>query len=72
MTPSHLELLNTLSRVGPCPVDELARTAGRDSAHVNVDVVRLDELGLIERAPNGTVSAPFDAVEILFPLARVA
>jgi predicted transcriptional regulator len=72
VTPSPLELLNTLSTVGPCPVDELARTAGRDSAHVGVDVVRLAELGLIDCAPNGTVSVPFDAVEILLPLARVA
>lgn len=72
VTPSRLEFLSTLSRVGPCPVDELARTAGRDSADVGGDVVRLAELGLIDRAPNGTVSVPFDAVEILFPLARVA
>ena len=30
------------------------------------------ELGLVERAEDGTVSVPFDAVEIRFPLAQVA
>lgn len=72
LTPSRLELLDTLRRVGPCPVEELARQAECSPAAVGVDVARLAELGLIDPAPDGAVSVPFDAVEILVPLARVA
>ena len=72
LTPSRLELLNALRGLGPCRVEKLAYTAERDPAKTRADVVRLEELGLIERTADGTVSVPFDAVEILFPLAHVA
>jgi len=49
-----------------------ARHAKRDPATVGVDVARLGELGLIDQAPDGAVSVPFNAVEILVPLAQVA
>jgi predicted transcriptional regulator len=49
-----------------------ARHAERDPGTVSVDVTRLRELGLIDQAPDGSVSVPFDAVEILVPLARAA
>jgi len=32
----------------------------------------MEELGLVERAEDGSVSVPFDAVEILVPLAQTA
>jgi hypothetical protein len=32
----------------------------------------MEELGLIERTENGEISVPFDAVEILLPLAKAA
>ena len=50
----------------------LAKAAERNYSNVHTDVSRLEELALIERAEDGTVSVPFEAVEIRFPLARVA
>lgn len=72
LTPARLDLLDTLRRVGECSVYALAKAAERNYSNVHADVSRLEELGLVERSGEGTVSVPFDAVEIRFPLARVA
>jgi predicted transcriptional regulator len=50
----------------------LAKAAERNYSNVHSDVSGLEELGLIERTEDGTISVPFEAVEIRFPLARVA
>jgi predicted transcriptional regulator len=71
-TPARLDLLDTLRRVGPCSVYALAKAADRNYSNVHTDVARLEELGLIERQEGGAVSVPFETVEILLPLARVA
>jgi predicted transcriptional regulator len=72
LTPARIDLLDTLRRNGPCSVYALAKAAERNYSNVHTDVSRLEELGLIERSEDGAVSVPFDAVEIRFPLARVA
>ena len=72
LTPARLDLLDTLQRIGPCSVYALAKAAERNYSNVHTDVARLEELGLVERAGDGSVSVPFEAVEILLPLARVA
>jgi predicted transcriptional regulator len=72
LTPARLDLLDTLRRVGPCSVYALAKAAERNYSNVHTDVGRLEELGLIERTDDGSVSVPFEAVEILVPLAQVA
>jgi predicted transcriptional regulator len=72
LTPARLDLLDTLRRVGPCSVYALAKAAERNYSNVHTDVGRLEELGLIERTEDGSVSVPFEAVEILLPLAQVA
>ena len=72
LTPARLDLLDTLRRVGPCSVYALAKAAERNYSNVHTDATRLEELGLIERAEDGSISVPFDSVEILLPLARVA
>jgi predicted transcriptional regulator len=46
--------------------------AERNYSNVHTDVVRLLELGLVERGEDGMVFVPFDAIEIRFPLAQVA
>ena len=71
-TPARLELLDTLRRVGPCSVYALAKAAKRNYSNVHTDVARLEELGLIERGVEASVLVPYDAVEILVPLAQVA
>jgi predicted transcriptional regulator len=72
LTPARLDLLDTLRRIGPSSVYALAKSAERNYSNVHTDVSRLEELGLIEKAEDGSVSVPFDSVEILFPLAQSA
>jgi predicted transcriptional regulator len=72
LTPARLELLDTLRQVGACSVYALAKAAGRNYSNVHADVTRLETLGLIERTDDGAVTVPFDAIEILVPLAKVA
>ena len=72
LTPARLDLLDTLRRVGPCSVYALAKAAGRNYSNVHTDVSRLEELGLLVRSEGGAISVPFEAVEILVPLAHVA
>ncbi len=72
LTPARLDLLDTLRRIGPCSVYAGAKAAGRNYSNVHADVARLAELGLVERTSDGSVSVPFEAVEIRVPLARVA
>jgi predicted transcriptional regulator len=72
LTPARLDLLDTLRRVGPCSVYALAKTAARNYSNVHTDALRLQELVLIERSEDGSISVPFEAVEIPVPLAHVA
>jgi len=72
LTPARLDLLDTLRRVGPCSVYALAKASERNYSNVHTDIARLEELGLVERSGEAAVSVPFDAVEIVVPLARVA
>lgn len=72
LTPARLDLLDTLRKTGPCSVYALAKAAERNYSNVHTDVSRLEELGLIERGDDSTISVPYDAVEILLPLAQVA
>jgi len=72
LTPARLDLLDVLRRVGPCSVYALAKAAERNYSNVHTDVSRLEEIGLVERSEDGTVSVPFESIEILVPLAQVA
>jgi predicted transcriptional regulator len=72
LTPARVDLLHTLRRVGPCSVYALAKAADRNYSNVHSDVGRLEELGLVERNESTEVLVPFDAVEIVLPLAHVA
>jgi predicted transcriptional regulator len=72
LTPARLGLLDTLRKAGSCSVYALAKAAERNYSNVHTDVARLEELGLIERNDDSTVCVPYDAVEILLPLAQVA
>jgi predicted transcriptional regulator len=72
LTPARLDLLEALRRVGPCSVYALARAAERNYSNVHADVSALESLGLLERSSDGTVSVPFEAIEIRMALARVA
>jgi predicted transcriptional regulator len=71
LTPARVDLLDTLRRVGPCSVAALAKAAERNDSNVHTDMARLEVLGLIERSEEGSVSVPYESVEILVPLAQV-
>ena len=72
LTPARLDLLDTLSKSGPCSVYALAKSAERNYSNVHTDVTRLEEIGLIERTEDGQISVPFEAIEIFMPLAKAA
>lgn len=72
LTPIRLELLNTLSQLGSCSVHTLAKNTARNSASVQTDVTKLEELGLIEKNQDGAIFVPFESVEIVMPLAKAA
>ena len=72
LTPARVDLLDTLRRVGPCSVYALAKAAERNYSNVHTDVARLEILGLLERTEDGSISVPFESVQILVPLAQVA
>lgn len=72
LTPARLDLLDVLRRVGPCSVYALAKAAARNYSNVHADIARLEELGLVERSKDGAIGVPFDAIEILVPLAQLA
>ena len=70
LTPARVDLLDTLRRVGPCSVYALAKSAERNYSNVHSDIARLEELGLVERTTEGSVSVPYESVQILVPLAQ--
>ena len=70
LTPARVELLDTLRRVGPCSVYALAKAAERNYSDVHADIARLEEHGLVERTEDGSVSVPYELVEIFVPPAR--
>ena len=72
ITPARLDLLDTLGKSAPCSIYLLAKSAGRNYSNVHTDVLQLEELGLIERTEENTLTLPFDAVEIVMPLRRAA
>ena len=72
LTAARVDLLDSLRRAGPCSVYALAKAADRNYSNVHTDVARLEVLGLIERTDEGAIHVPYESVEIVFPLAKVA
>ena len=72
LTPARIDLLDTLRSMGPSSMYALAKKANRNYSNIHTDVLRLLELGLIDRSNDGLVFVPFDAIEIRFPLAQIA
>lgn len=72
ITPSRLDLLDTLRKSGPCSIYALAKTADRNYSNVHADITRLEALSLVERTGEDKIFVPFDAIEILMPLDKAA
>jgi predicted transcriptional regulator len=72
LTPARLELLDTLRRIGPCAPGALARAVANSDEDIQCELERLEFLGLVERGSAGNLTVPYEAVEIILPLAQVA
>jgi predicted transcriptional regulator len=72
LTPSRIDLLESLRRAGPCSVYALAKEVGRNYSNVHTDIAKLEEHGLVKRTPEDAVFVPFEHVEIHLALAGKA
>jgi len=71
LTQKRWELLKALCGAGPVSIREAARRAGRDVKAVHGDVTALLAAGVLDRAEDGRVEFPFDAVKVEFLLKAV-
>ena len=62
LTPARWDLLKRLKTAGPLTIFALAKLLERDYKNVHTDVSRLLELKLLEKAQDGRVSVPWQAV----------
>ena len=62
LTPARWELIKQLKATGPSTIFALAKQLQRNYKNVHTDVARLLELDLLERAPDGRVGVPWQAV----------
>jgi predicted transcriptional regulator len=68
LTQKRWELLKALCGAGPVSIREAARRAGRDVKAVHGDVTALLNAGVLNRADDGRILFPFDAVKVEFLL----
>ena len=68
LTAKRWELLKALCGAGEVSIREAARRVGRDVKAVHSDVKALLNAGVLDRAENGGVIFPFDAVKVDFLL----
>ena len=68
LTIKRWELLKALCGAGPVSIREAARRVGRDVKAVHGDVTALLNAGVLERAENGGIVFPYEAVKVEFLL----
>ncbi|GAB1407070.1 transcriptional regulator [Thermomonas brevis] len=68
LTPNRWGLLEALTGAGPLGVRELARRVGRDVKGVHTDAQALVLVGLIDKAEDGKLHFPYDAIHVDFML----
>lgn len=68
LTQKRWELLKVLCGAGPVSIREAARRAGRDVKAVHGDVTALLNAGVLDRAEDGRIVFPFEAVKVEFLL----
>lgn len=68
LTEKRWELLKVLCGAGPVSIREAARRAGRDVKAVHGDVTALLNAGVLDRAEDGRIVFPFEAVKVEFLL----
>lgn len=68
LTPNRWGLLEALTGAGPLGVRELARRVERDVKGVHSDAQALVLIGLIDKAGDGKLHFPYDAIHVDFML----
>jgi predicted transcriptional regulator len=68
LTRKRWELLKAMTGQGPMTIREAARRVGRDVKAVHGDVHALLDAGVLDRAEDGRIVFPYDAVHIDFVL----
>lgn len=66
ITPKRWELLRIMTGAGPVTIRELARRVERDVKTVHGDVQALLKAGVIDRAKDGRIVFPYDAIHVDF------
>jgi predicted transcriptional regulator len=66
LTAKRWELLKALCGAGPVSMREAARRVDRDVKVVHRDITALLNAGVLDRAPDGGVVFPYDAVKVEF------
>lgn len=68
ITPKRWAVLQAMTGAGPIAIREVARRVERDVKSVHGDVQALLKVGVIDRAVNGRIVFPYDAVHVDFVL----
>ncbi|SRR5260370_11585084 len=68
LTAKRWELLKALCGAGPVSIREAARRVNRDVKAVHGDVTALLDAGVLDRAEQGGIVFPFEAVKVEFLL----
>ena len=68
LTPKRWALLKTMAGRGPMSIREIARRVDRDVRAVHSDVHALLKVGMLERADDGRIAFPYDAIHVDFLL----
>lgn len=62
LTPRRLEALKVLHELGPVSVRALAGKLRRDYKNVHHDLQVMERVGLVERSPDGRLTAPWKKI----------
>lgn len=68
LTAKRWELLKAMCGAGPMSIREAARRVGRDVKAVHGDITALLNAGVVDRAQDGRIVFPFEAVKVEFLL----
>jgi predicted transcriptional regulator len=72
LTPRRWELVHAMAGQGPMTIRAAARLAGRDVKTTHVDVQALLKNDILEKAADGKIAFPYDAVHVDFTITKVA
>lgn len=72
LTVKRWDILQAMTGQGEMTIREIARRVGRDVKAVHSDVHALLAAGVVDRAENGRVIFPYDAVHVDFTVTKAA